>query len=67
MQAIEAIGHWRIVPFTGYLEAAFTTGKLPKLNPHKIIFSIQLVYVKWASTIYRSLHIISYPTSLALD
>jgi hypothetical protein len=36
-QDTDAIGHCRITPFTGYLAAADSTGKEPRLNPHKII------------------------------
>jgi hypothetical protein len=39
----EAIGHCRITAFILYLAALYTTGNVPRLNPHKIIEVIGFV------------------------
>jgi hypothetical protein len=56
---MEAIGHCKITAATGCLAAAYTTGKVPKLNPHNIISLILFFSVNHANTISRSLQITS--------
>lgn len=67
MHETDAIGHCNITPPTWYLDAAITTGKVPKLNPQIIIFFSLIVSVAQANKISKSLQIISSPTSLTLD
>jgi hypothetical protein len=56
---MEAIGHCKITAATGCLAAVYTTGKVPKLNPHNIISFIFFLSVNQANIISRSLHITS--------
>ena len=58
-QLIDAIGHCNITAETGYFAALYTTGYVPKLNPHKITSLILTLYVNQAKTISKSLHITS--------
>ncbi len=59
-QETEAMGHCRMTPLTGYLAAALSTGKEPRLNPHKIIWLRGLF--SQAKTISISFAMISSPT-----
>jgi hypothetical protein len=65
-QETDAIGHCRITPLTLYFAALKTTGKVPRLNPHKIIEVIGFFSQAHAITIYRSPQIIYYPTTYFL-